>query len=125
MQIVGLSGDHTNWTDWTYTTTTNGYTYTYAPFEWFAEGYRLCATWGANQPVGSNDFIGLGYPGLQPSFAAQQRGVCALIDQVGLDNGIATPAQANYPVPAARHHVVARPARHRRIVITWGRRRIW
>lgn len=93
MRIVGLDGDHTAWGNWKYTTTTNGVTITFPPFEWFVEGYRYCAEWGVNQPVGVNDYEGLGYPGDRPTFAAQQRQVCQLIDRVGSDNGIATPAQ--------------------------------
>jgi hypothetical protein len=121
MQIVGLAGDSSNWSNWAYHRTTNGVTLTFPPFEWFAEGYRLCATYGINQPAGVNSIEGLGYPGIESRFAAQQRAVCALIDRVGMDNGIATPAQATYP---AAKIVKAARWKHR-VRTTWGRRRVW
>jgi hypothetical protein len=121
MQIVGLDGTSADWGNWRFTRVQNGVTLTFPPFEWFAEGYRYCATYGINQPLGVNDMEGLGYPGSEAAFAAQQRQVCQLIDQVGADNRIATPAQAPpVIVKATRHH------RHgHQIVITRGRRRSW
>jgi len=125
MQIVGLAGDSTNWSNWTYHRTVNGVVLTFPPFEWFAEAYRLCATYGINQPAGTNSVEGLGYPGIEAWFAARQRQACALIDQVGVDSGITVPVQATYP---AAKHIKVKIARHRRgprIVTGWGRRRVW
>ena len=120
MQIVGLPGGSSNWSNWAYHRTVNGVALTFPPFEWFAEGYRLCATYGINQPAGVNSVEGLGYPGIESWFAARQRQVCALIDQVGVDNGLAVPAQATYHAAT-----VARHKHGRRIRIAWGRRRVW
>lgn len=133
MSIVGLKPDVSQWGNWLYgTRVVNGVTIHFPPFEWFAEGYRYCATYGVNQPLGVNDEEGLAYPGDLASFATQQREVCQLIDQVGLDNGISTPAQATYPAPVDRAKskrpvrvARLRPRGHHRIVLTWGRRRIW
>lgn len=94
MRIAGLAGDASTWSSWSYSTTRNGVTVTFAPFEWFAEGYRYCAEYGVNQPLGVNDEEGLGYPGDRAGFAAQQREVCELIDEVGAANGVPTPDQA-------------------------------
>lgn len=135
MRIVGLDGDHTDWSN-AYTVVVNGVTIHFPPYEWFAEGYRLCALYGINQPATANTFSDFGYPGLQPSFASRQRQVCQLIDQVGVDHGISTPAQATYPVvsPAAAPKPKIKPVvgvvhshfkRGRRIRLAWGRRRIW
>jgi hypothetical protein len=88
MSILGLSGG------WWYTQTTVSYgvAITFTPGEWFAESYRMCATWGINQPK-VNTFEDYGYPGDRQAFASQQRQACQLIDRVGVDNGIATPVQ--------------------------------
>ncbi len=128
MQIVGLPGTPADWGNWRFTRVENGVTLTFPPFEWFAEGYRFCATYGINQPAGVNDEEGLGYPGPEAWFAAQQQRVCQLIDQVGLENGIATPPQETYPaktqmVPKHRK-THARSTRSRRR-FTWGVKRVW
>jgi hypothetical protein len=134
MRIVGLGGDVSQWGNWLYgTRVIAGVTRHFPPFEWFAEGYRYCAEYGINQPLGVRDEEGLFYPGDQPGFASQQRQVCQLIDQVGMDHGIPTPAQAIYPAAAAepkptRPVKVARHVQrrnHGRIALAWGRRRVW
>lgn len=93
MQITGLAGDSSDWGNWRFTRVINGVTVHFSPYEWFAEGYRYCAEYGVNQPPNVVDEEGTGYPGDKLSFASQQREVCQLIDQVGLDNGIVTPPQ--------------------------------
>lgn len=97
MRIVGLVPDVSQWGNWLYGhITVRGHAYTFPPFEWFAEGYRYCAEYGINQPLGVVDEEALFYPGDQAGFAAQQRQVCELIDSIGLREGIATPAQKSY-----------------------------
>jgi hypothetical protein len=136
MQIVGLGSDTSQWGNWLYgTTVRDGATYHFPPFEWFAEGYRYCAQYGINQPHGVTDEEGLFYPGDQTRFAPQQRQVCQLIDRVGLDNGVSTPAQtpAHVAKPKARR-VVPPPLvrwhgwhgwRGWIIHMTRGRREVW
>lgn len=107
MQIVGLDADVSQWGNWLVgTRVVDGQTYHFPPFEWFAEGYRYCAEYGVNQPLGVNDEEGLWYPGDQAAFAAQQRQVCQLIDTIGERNGIATPAQQSYAPTHLSGHVV-------------------
>ncbi|HEY1515546.1 MAG TPA: hypothetical protein VGF91_03935 [Solirubrobacteraceae bacterium] len=96
MRIVGLPGDASSWGNWSDSVTINGVLITFAPFEWFAEGYRYCAEYGVNQPAGVSDEEGVGYPGDKATFATQQREVCELIDTIGLRQGLVTPTQANY-----------------------------
>lgn len=119
MRIVGIAPDPNEWGNWLYGhITIEGQVRTFPPFEWFTEGYRYCAEYGVNQPLSVHDEEGLFYPGDQATFASQQRQVCRLIDRVGLNNGIATPAQATYRTPK-----VVRSVTRRRIM--WGRRHVW
>lgn len=119
MRIVGLGTDTNEWGNWLYgTRVVDGVTRHFPPFEWFAEGYRYCAEYGINQPLGVSDEEGLFYPGDRAGFASQQRQVCQLIDQVGIANGIATPAQAAYPPPV----VNAKPRPRTRIKTIQSRR---
>jgi len=131
MSIVGLAPDVNEWNNWLYGSIVyEGQTRHFPPFEWFAEGYRYCATYGVNQPLGVNDAEGLFYPGDRPAFAPRQRQVCQLIDRIGERNGIPTPTQATYltrPSKSTRATKATEPERQRgrRIVLTWDRRKIW
>ena len=63
-----------------------------SPGEWFAEGYRLCAKYGAFGRPAGDDYTSYGYPALQQWSKQQQ--VCALIISVGARAGLQVPAQA-------------------------------
>lgn len=119
MSMLGLRGGSARWW-YALTTVSYGVTIHFAPGEWFAESYRMCATWGVDQSSEKvNTFEDYGYPGDRPAFAIQQRQACRLIDRVGADNGVRTPPQSTPRLI----HVADRV--QRRIHLTWGRRRVW
>lgn len=120
MTIWGLPGGSAAW--WTHFPV--GETGWADAGEWFAEGYRLCAHWGAQIAQASdqgllNEFVLYGYPGLTNPAEAdpRQTQVCNLIIGIGQRQSLAIPAQRTYPraaapppaKPAARH----RPQHHR------------
>lgn len=90
MSIWGLSGGWWN-------THRDARGVTYSAGEWFAESYRMAATWGVNQAVAPvSTWEGYDFPGDRPEYTAQQRASAELIDAAGLRAGIPTPVQRTY-----------------------------